>query len=126
MKIGGEKWNRTGSHLKRGLGRNAVPGLCSWGQPMSLIFNLYKHGIVRMYLNLGDDGQCYVARRNWRFERADFGAELEKLEASLAELVETLESAYDETYIARKRKALEMMGIPLQRIEIKPEDLSIN
>jgi hypothetical protein len=65
--------------------------------------NLYKRGISRTYLNLDDSGQCYKYR-NSRFEKADFGVELAKLEASLAELGETLQSVYDETYIAKKRK----------------------
>ena len=90
--------------------------------------NLYKHSIARMYLNLDDFGQCYVARGNWRFERADFDAELGKLEAALREPGQTFESHCDESYIDRKRNALalETIGIPLQRIEIQPEDLSIN
>lgn len=88
--------------------------------------NLYKHGIARMYLNLDDRGQCYVCRAKWRFEKADFDAELEKLNAALAQLGETLESAYDESYIERKREALQRAGISHERIEIQPEDLSIN
>lgn len=44
--------------------------------------NLYKHGIARMYLNLDDQGRCYVCRQEWHFERADFDAELGKLEAA--------------------------------------------
>ena len=88
--------------------------------------NLYKHGIARMYLNLDDSGQCYVTSEKWRFERADFDCELDKLERTLAELGETLESGYDESYIARKYDALKRAGLPLRRIEIQPEDLSIN
>jgi len=60
-----------------------------------------------MYLNLDDRGQCYACREKWRFETADFDAELAKLEAALAELGETLESVYDESYIEQKRKALQ-------------------
>ena len=88
--------------------------------------NLYKHGIARMYLILDDRGQCYVCRAKWRFEEADFDAELEKLMAALAGLGETLESVYDESYIERKREALQKAGISHERIEIQPEDLSIN
>jgi len=51
--------------------------------------NLRKRGIARTYLNLDDSGQCF-RYRNSRFEKADFAAELAKLEASLAELGETL------------------------------------
>ena len=88
--------------------------------------NLYKHGIARMYMNLDDSGQCYVARDKGRFDRADFSSEFARLEQALAELGETLESIYDEAYIARKQQALQRAGIPLERIEIQPEDLSIN
>jgi hypothetical protein len=87
--------------------------------------HLYKHGIARVYLNLDDSGQCYKCR-NSRFEKADFAAELAKLEASLAELGETLQSVYDETYIAQKEKALREAGIPLMRVGIEPEDHSIH
>ena len=88
--------------------------------------NLYKHGIARMYLDLDDRGQCYVCRERWRFEKADFEAQLGKLEAALAELGETLESVYDESYIEQKRKDLKAGGLLHERIEIQPEDLSIN
>jgi hypothetical protein len=88
--------------------------------------NLYKHGIARSYLNLDDSGQCYLSRGNSRFERADVAAELRKLEAALVRLGETLESVYDDSYIERKREALERAGIPLLRIEVEPEKVSIS
>jgi hypothetical protein len=87
--------------------------------------NLYKHGISRTYLNLDDSGQCFKYR-NSHFERGDLAVELAKLEASLAELGETLRSVYDETYIAKKEEALREAGIPLLRVEIEPEDRSIH
>ena len=87
--------------------------------------NLYKHGISRTDLNLDDSGQCF-RYRNARFEKVDFADELAKLEASLAELGETLQSVYDEAYIAQKGAALRDAGIALLRVEIKPEDRSIN
>jgi hypothetical protein len=49
-----------------------------------------------------------------------------QVEAALAELGETLESAYGEAYIARKEDVLRRASIALDRIEIQPEDLSIN
>ena len=88
--------------------------------------NLYKHGIARMYLNLDDSGQCYVCREKWRFEKADFDAQLGKLEAALAQLGETLKTVYDASYIEQKKKALQRAGIPYERIEIQPKDFSIN
>jgi len=87
--------------------------------------NLYKHGISRTYLNLDDSGQCYK-NRNSRFEKWDFAAELAKLEASLTELGETLQSVYDEAYIAGKEEVLQDASIPLLRVEIEPEDRSIH
>lgn len=88
--------------------------------------NLYKHGIARMYLNLDDQGQCYVCREKWRFEKTDFDARLARIEAALSKLGETLARVYDESYIEQKRKALEAVGILHERAEIQPEDLSIN
>jgi hypothetical protein len=87
--------------------------------------NLYKHGISRTYLNLDDSGQCYKYRTT-HFEKAEFAMELARLEASLAELSETLKSVYDEAYIAQKEKALRDAGVPLLRVEIEPEDRSIH
>jgi hypothetical protein len=49
------------------------------------------------------------AAKSGTFERADFQAELGKLEAALAD--ETLKRAYDESYIERKKEALERAGI---------------
>ncbi|MHB8412706.1 MAG: hypothetical protein ACYDDI_12290 [Candidatus Acidiferrales bacterium] len=49
-----------------------------------------------------------------------------KLKTALRELGETLESVYDESYMARKRKALQAAGIPLERIEIQPDDICMN
>jgi len=88
--------------------------------------NLYKHGIARMYLNLDDSGRCYISRPNWRFERADFSTELAKLEAALTALGACFETPYNDAYIAQKRNALQRAGIPLHRIEIEPEDVSMD
>lgn len=110
--------------LEQKLGSNRCAGFMFMGRMNAI--NLYKHGIARMYLNLDDSGECYVSRREGKFERADFATELAKLEESLAELGETLESTYDEAYIIRKKDALRRAGIPLERIEILPEDLSVN
>ena len=110
--------------LEQKLGTNRCAGFMFMGRVNGI--NLYKHGIARMYLNLDDSGQCYVSRAHWKFEKADFVSELAKLEAALVELGETLESAYDEAYIAKKKDALRKSGISHERIEIQPEDLSIN
>ena len=89
--------------------------------------NLYKHGIARLYLDLDDEGKCYVYRGKSRFEPADFGSQLQRLEMALAELGETLDSVYDEAYIARKTRALAEAGIEHERFEIDdPEDFFIH
>lgn len=106
------------------LGENRCAGFMFMGRRNGI--NLYKHGIARMYLNLDARGQCYVCREKGHFETADFDAELAKLEAALGELEETLETVYDESYIEQRRKALQRAGISHHRIEIQPEDLSIN
>jgi hypothetical protein len=110
--------------LEEKLGKKRCAGFMFMGRVNGI--NLYKHGIARMCLNLDDLGQCYISRGNWCFERADFAAELAMLEAVLAHVDETLESAYDEHYIARKRKALEKAAISFLQFEIEPEDISIN
>lgn len=110
--------------LERRLGTKRCAGFMFMGRASGI--NLYKHGIARMYLNLDDSGQCYIRRPNGRFGRADFSTELATLEAALARLGERLETAYDDVYRARKRNALQRAGMALQRIEIQPEDLSVN
>jgi hypothetical protein len=42
--------------------------------------NLYKHGISRSYLNLDDDGNCYIAAGPGCYSPVDFELELAKLE----------------------------------------------
>jgi len=110
--------------LEKMLDKKRCAGFMFMGRVNTI--NLYKHGMARMYLNLDDSGQCYVSTGGWGFEKADFAVELGKLETALRELGETLESVYDESYIAQKRTALQKAGIPLLRIEIHPEDLSID
>src|SRR5882762_11788147 len=110
--------------LEQKLGTKRCAGFMFMGRVNGI--NLYKHGIARKYLNLDDSGQCYVSREKWRFEKADFDAQLGKLEAVLAQLGETLKSVYDESYIEQKKKALQKAGIPYERFEIRPKDVSIN
>ena|SRR5258708_7254323 len=110
--------------LEEKLGANRCVGFMYMGRVNGI--NLYKHGIARIYLNLDDSGRCYVQRGNSRYERANFEVELARLETALAEIGESLESTYDEEYIARKRAALEKDGIRLMRFTIRPQHLSIN
>jgi hypothetical protein len=110
--------------LEDKLGRHRCAGFMYMGRVNGI--NLYKHGIARMYLNLDDSGDCYLYRGNATYETGDFAVEIAKLEAALAELGETLESVYDESYKARKEEALRRAGISLLRIELEPENRSIN
>ena len=110
--------------LEEKLGKKRCAGFMFMGRVNGI--NLYKHGIARIYLNLDDLGRCYVCRGNSVYERAEFAWELAKLEAALARVGETLESTYDDCYIARKREALKKAGISLLHVEIEPQDISIN
>lgn len=106
------------------LGEKRCAGFMFMGRMNGI--NMYKHGIARTYLNLDDQGRCYLCREKWRFQETDFAVELARLEAALAELGATLESAYDEAYIEQKRRALQKAGMLHERIEIEPKDWSIN
>ena len=109
--------------LEEKLGAQRCVGFMYMGRINGI--NLYKHGMVRSYLNLTDSGECF-SYADGRFKKADFATELAKIEARLKELDETLESVYDETYIARKQEALGRAGIPSVRFEIEPRDGSIH
>ena len=110
--------------LEEKLGKKRCAGFMFMGRVNGI--NLYKHGIARIRLNLDDLGRCYVCRGNSVYERAEFASELAKLEAGLARIGETLESTYDDCYIARKREALKKAGISLLHVKIEPQDISIN
>jgi len=110
--------------LEAKLGRARCVGFMYMGRVNGI--NLYKHGITRGYLNLADDGQCYVYCGYSGYKKAEFTVELAKLEACLKQMGETLESAYDDEYIARKDGELHQAGIPVLRLQIKPDDKTIH
>ncbi len=110
--------------LEKRLGRARCVGFMFMGRVNGI--HVYKHGITRTCLCLDDRRDCYVSRGDWRYEPADFSVELAKIEASLRELGETLATAYDDEYIARKDHALQQAGIPLLRIKLQPEDVTVN
>jgi len=85
------------------------------GQDESI--NLYKQLISRSYLNRDDDGNCYIAGKPGCYVAADFNGELAKLEDCLRGPQATLETPYDESFIARKREVLRQRGIPLLTIQ---------
>jgi hypothetical protein len=106
------------------LGKKRCAGFMFMGRMNGI--NMYKHGIARIYLNLDDQGRCYLCRERWRFQETDFQVELGRIEAALLDLGETLESVYDEAYIEEKKKVLQKAGIMEERVEIEPDDWSIN
>jgi hypothetical protein len=110
--------------LEATLGPQRCAGFMYMGRVNGI--NLYKHGIARMYLSLDDSGTCYACLENGTYEPTDFTVAVAKLEAALARLGETLESVYDDSYKARKELALRQAGISLLRIEVEPENRSVN
>jgi hypothetical protein len=88
--------------------------------------NLYKHGISRSYLYLDDDGNCYAAGQPGCYVPADFDRELTMLEECLEGLGATLETSYDETFVAQKREALRQHGLSLLTIQVEPDEVTIH
>ncbi len=106
------------------LGKAGCAGFMFMGRINGI--NLYKHGISRTYLNLDDAGSCFVYSRRECYVSADFEEELRKLELCLKDLQATLETPYDELFIARKRTILRQTGIDLLTIQIEPEEFAIH
>ncbi len=88
--------------------------------------NLYKHGVSRSYLYLDDDGNCYIAGRHGCYLATDFDQELSKLEKCLRRLGATLETSYDENFIAQKRETLRQQGVSLLTIQVEPDETTIH
>jgi hypothetical protein len=87
--------------------------------------NLYKQGLSRRYLNLGDDGRAYRYLDRGRFEEIPFEEALAWVVEPLAEMGETLETPYDEKYKARRSAALRAAGWEELRVQIQPEEVAI-
>jgi hypothetical protein len=88
--------------------------------------NLYKHGISRSYLFLDDDGNCYAAGKPGCYVPANFGQELSKLEECLRGLGASLETSYDEDFIAQKLEVLRQYGVSLLTIQVEPDEATIH
>jgi hypothetical protein len=86
--------------------------------------NRFKHGITRTYLNLDDEGNCYLPGETGAYVRADFDTELHKLEACLANLGSSLTTPYDDDFTTGKRKALQEQGISLLTISVEPQEIN--
>ncbi len=61
---------------------------------------------------------CYLA--------TDFDHELSKLEKCLRALGATLETSYDESFIAQKLVALRQQGVSLLTIQVEPDESAIH
>jgi hypothetical protein len=96
-----------------------VHGTREWPKP-------HKHGITRTYLNLDDDGNCYCTTSSGCYSRADFELEINKLEETLKGLHATLETLYDDVFVARKREALRQQGISLLTVQIEPKEMKVH
>lgn len=88
--------------------------------------NLYKHGITRTYLNLDDEGICYIATGSGCYSLVGFEFEMNKLEETLKGLDATLETPYDDVFIARKREELRQNGVSLLTLEIEPREMKVH
>lgn len=88
--------------------------------------NLYKHGITRTYMNLDDEGNCYIATGPRCHSLADFECELNKLEETLKGLHATLETPYDEVFIARKREELRQHGVFLLTVQLESQEMKVH
>ncbi len=88
--------------------------------------NLYKHGITRTYLNLDDEGNCYIAAGSGCYDLVDFECELKKLEETLKNLHATLETLYDDVYLARKREELRQHGVSLLTLQVEPREMKVH
>ena len=110
--------------LEKVLGRARSVGFMFMGRVNGVC--LYKNGITRTYLNLDDDGNCYVRGECGCYRRADLDEELAKLEKCLRGFGATLETPYDEDFIAQKRQAFRQEGISLVTIQIEPDEVTIH
>ncbi|MBV8845632.1 MAG: hypothetical protein JO307_22735 [Bryobacterales bacterium] len=105
--------------LESVLGCDRCVGFMFMGQ-LSNGINQYKHGISRQYLLLDDDGVAYERVKDGAFRRIATREAIARIEESLQEMGETLETPYDSTYISRKDAALRAAGFKVLRFMIDP------
>ena len=110
--------------LEGRLGRARCVGFMYMGKINGI--NLYKHGITRTYIQADDAGNCYKPIGKGCYAPADWEEELALLNTLLKELGATLETPYDEQFIARKEQALQKEDISLLTLEIEPQDSTIH
>jgi hypothetical protein len=110
--------------LENRLGAARCAGFMFMGRVNGI--NLYKHGISRSYLYLDDNGNCYAPGKPGCYLPANFEQEISKLVERLKALRATLETSYDEGFMAQKRKALRQHGVSLLTIQIEPGEATIH
>jgi len=110
--------------LENRLGTARCAGFMFMGRVNGI--NLYKHGVSRSYLYLDDAGNCYIAGRPGCYLATDFDQELSKLEECLRGLGATLETSYDEKFIAQKLEVLRQHGVSLLTIQVEPDEATIH
>jgi hypothetical protein len=110
--------------LETRLGRKRCVGFMYMGRVNGI--NLYKHGITRTYLNLNDEGNCYIGTGSGCYSLVDFEFELKRLEETLKSLHATLETPYDDVFIARKREELRQHGVSLLTLQIEPQEIKVH
>ena len=106
--------------LETRLGRVRCSGFMFMGRLNDI--NQYKHGISRRYLFLDDEGRAYESVGRNEFREIPFGEAIARVEKPLKALGETLETAYDHSYISRKAATLREAGIEILRLRIVSED----
>jgi hypothetical protein len=109
--------------LEERLGQARCAGFMFMGRINGV--NLYKHGLSRRYLNLSDDGRAFRQLDRGRFEEIPFSEALAWVAEPLAAMGEALESAYDAEYRTRRSAALRAVGIQELRLQVVPDDVSI-
>jgi len=112
--------------LESRLGRKRCVGFMYMGRVNGI--NLYKHGITRTYLNLDEGGNCYIAAGSGsgNYSLVDFDLELKKLAETLKALHATLETFYDDVFIARKQEELRQHGISLLTLQVEPREMKVH
>ena len=110
--------------LEMKVGRAHCVGFMFMGRMNGI--NLYKHGITRTYLNLDDEGNCYTVTGSGCYSLVDFVFELKKLEETLKGLHATLETPYDDVFVARKQEVLRQHGVSLLTLQIEPREMKVH
>lgn len=110
--------------LEKRLGKARCAGFMYMGRVNGI--NLYKHGITRSYLSLDDEGNCYIPKGTGVYSPVDFECELTRLEATLKDFDATLETPYDEAFIARKAQVLQQHGISLLTLQVEPQEMKVH